>query len=478
MVNTIQIKRSNVAGKVPTAASLEVGELALNFPDKKIYTKEPGGAIVTLVPSHDTTIAAAAPASPRAHDLWLNTTTNLLSIWDGAKWVSTDTHQASTSATAPLNPATGMMWLDPAKKDLQIWDGAQWALVAFKNVTNTFTKPQIIDVNDASAALRVTQKGTGDCLRIEDEANPDATPFVIDKDGFVGIRTAPQNGFALNTNGPIRISESSTMIGSYGETASATPGVVFGSFTNHDFGLITNSAEHLRVKTDGKIGVRTRIPASDIELVSNGGKTGQLTVAGGPDSGTRQAVLYMSADPTAGANGVTIGASFYSGGYGPIKFETSNVETFRIQANGTLVSLPTYAFAIAGSALNVDSAGNIGRGSSSIKYKKDVEALDPVLTDRAVAGLRPVWYRSKTPAGDDKAEWSHIGLIAEEVAQVEKRLVKYKTKVVSVDDDGNRVVTNLETPIPEDVDYARLSVLLLAKVQQLETRLAKLEARP
>jgi hypothetical protein len=54
--------------------------------------------------------------------------------------------------------------------------------------TNTFTANQIISVTDnTNAALRITQAGTGDALLVEDEANPDSTPFVIKNDGKVGI---------------------------------------------------------------------------------------------------------------------------------------------------------------------------------------------------------------------------------------------------------------------------------------------------
>jgi hypothetical protein len=53
-------------------------------------------------------------------------------------------------------------------------------------VTNTFTVPQVIDTShDTLAALRVTQRGTGNALLIEDATNPDTTPFVINNAGLV-----------------------------------------------------------------------------------------------------------------------------------------------------------------------------------------------------------------------------------------------------------------------------------------------------
>lgn len=127
--------------------------------------------------------------------------------------------------------------------------------------------------------------------------------------------------------------------------------------------------------------------------------------------------------------------------------------------------------------VNVGSGGAIRRSTSSIKYKKDVEDLDHSLSDNAIQNLRPVWYRSKNPVGDDKAEWSHIGLIAEEVVQIEPRLVSFRTERVTYDDDGNRSTVALENPEPEGVDYARLSVLLLDVVQRQTQTIASLAAR-
>ena len=48
MANIVTIKRSNVANKQPVAADLVVGELAVNFPDAQLYTKDPANQIVPL----------------------------------------------------------------------------------------------------------------------------------------------------------------------------------------------------------------------------------------------------------------------------------------------------------------------------------------------------------------------------------------------------------------------------------------------
>lgn len=47
-MSKIQHKRSNVAGKVPQPADLEIGQFAINFADQVIYSKDPGNQIVEI----------------------------------------------------------------------------------------------------------------------------------------------------------------------------------------------------------------------------------------------------------------------------------------------------------------------------------------------------------------------------------------------------------------------------------------------
>lgn len=51
----------------------------------------------------------------------------------------------------------------------------------------SFTGPTTIAVSSSSDALRITQTGSGNALVVEDSANPDSTPFVINNSGVVGI---------------------------------------------------------------------------------------------------------------------------------------------------------------------------------------------------------------------------------------------------------------------------------------------------
>jgi hypothetical protein len=67
--------------------------------------------------------------------------------------------------------------------------------LAYQDAAN-IAGPVVIGVQSSSDALRITQTGSGNCLVVEDSANPDATPFVVDASGkvFAGSATAP-SGF-------------------------------------------------------------------------------------------------------------------------------------------------------------------------------------------------------------------------------------------------------------------------------------------
>lgn len=157
----------------------------------------------------------------------------------------------------------------------------------------------------------------------------------------------------------------------------------------------------------------------------------------------------------------------FSSGAGPPMFTL-------LGSNATITSQPTYDNTASGSTMVVTSAGLIRRTSSSLKYKKDIEDLTDELVDNAVENLRPVWYRTINPEGDDKETWSHVGLIAEEVHLVEPRLVRYRTVKVDVDENGESATVPLDNPEPEDVDYGRLSVILLDAVQRLKAEVETL----
>ena len=68
MANPIKIKRSATQGKVPTTAQLELGELALNTYDGKLYTKKDDGTGKTDEGTAKTDEGTATEASAKGED--------------------------------------------------------------------------------------------------------------------------------------------------------------------------------------------------------------------------------------------------------------------------------------------------------------------------------------------------------------------------------------------------------------------------
>jgi hypothetical protein len=101
----------------------------------------------------------------------------------------------------------------------------------------------------------------------------------------------------------------------------------------------------------------------------------------------------------------------------------------------------------------IDSAGQLGTVSSSLRFKQDIGEVSDVAV--AALGLRPVRFRYRA-----QPDTVHFGLIAEEVADVLPELVVHGA-------DG----------MPETVAYHELPALLLALLQRQQATIATLEAR-
>jgi len=113
------------------------------------------------------------------------------------------TYTDATAATANTNPiildsrGEASVWLGGAiyKFVLKDADGALIWTVDYISAPTAAVSPVLsgnvtIDSNTSSPALTITQTGTGAALKVQDSADPDITPFLIDATGQVGIGTA------------------------------------------------------------------------------------------------------------------------------------------------------------------------------------------------------------------------------------------------------------------------------------------------
>ena len=75
MASTIKIKRSNVAGKNPTANNIVEGELALNTADKKLFSR--GGDSIFEVGANVSSLSIGGTEVVNSSGSWVGSTTGL-----------------------------------------------------------------------------------------------------------------------------------------------------------------------------------------------------------------------------------------------------------------------------------------------------------------------------------------------------------------------------------------------------------------
>jgi hypothetical protein len=110
---------------------------------------------------------------------------------DGTRFLNAAHITAAVDGTPGTNDMPGRLVFSTTK------DGASSPTEAMRIDSNQSVQ---IKNNSSSDALRITQTGSGNALVVEDSANPDSTPFVIDASGNVGIGTSPSERLDVVVN--------------------------------------------------------------------------------------------------------------------------------------------------------------------------------------------------------------------------------------------------------------------------------------
>jgi hypothetical protein len=238
----------------------------------------------------------------------------------------------------------------------------------------------------------------------------------------------------------------------------------------------TDGVTRVRVHSDGNLSIGSATNTGDKLYVNGTIRTsGQIQTLQG-DTDTAPGYTWQGDEDTGmfrtGANSL----GFSAGGQEIARFNLDGTANRRqlyfeagaeIWANGSLfleavanvrsVTIRDSTTASAGNVFINTSAGSLLRSTSSVKYKTEVEDAELSYSETIIYGSRPVWYRSLSE--NDPSEYSYWGFIAEEVAEIDPRMVHWG-------DDG-----------PEGVQYDRYVVHLVSVIQKQQQRLDALEAR-
>lgn len=264
--------------------------------------------------------------------------------------------------------------------------------------------PITVSVNTASNALRITQTGAGNALVVEDSANPDATPFVIDNGGNVGIGTSSPGAKldVVSDRSVIGFSQAWAVYNGASFENSITlayTGSVtnFGNFQSNPLAFLTNNTERMRIDSSGNVGIGTSSPGTRLTVYSTTSDyqievgfsstfawkmgrvaaTGSLAFTGYNGAATPVVPLTMDLSGNVGigtsspglyAKLTVLGGSIYTDA---ALYSNDGTTTARVISSGgisywgTTTNHPMVIQTNNTERLRIDSSGNVGIGTSS-----------------------------------------------------------------------------------------------------------------
>jgi microcystin-dependent protein len=202
------------------------------------------------------------------------------------------TYTDSAASTPNSNPIVldsrgeANIWLTGASYKFKLTDANNTEIWTVDNiappstaVSPVFTTNVTIADNSPGPALLITQLGAGAAIRVQDETDPDSSPFVVDSTGSVGIGIAsPANKLDV-AGGAIQIS---TAGGTARTIISAdSTDSIFAASDARNFTVKTNSATRLTINaTDATSTVPVVLPADPTTALQ--AATKQYVDAAGP----------------------------------------------------------------------------------------------------------------------------------------------------------------------------------------------------
>lgn len=139
---------------------------------------------------------SVSPVFPTRGQIWHDTSTNMLRIYNGSAWDSLQSVYAN--ATAPISPITGQLWFDTNLPiQLRIYDGISWIPVASNYLPLT-----------GGALTGILSMGSNKITNVTDPtANQDAATkkYVDDTVAGSGLGYTPVDQAGDNMTGPLTI---------------------------------------------------------------------------------------------------------------------------------------------------------------------------------------------------------------------------------------------------------------------------------
>ena len=267
------------------------------------------------------------------------------------------TYTDSTAATANSNPIVldsrgeANIWLSSANYKFKLTDANGTEIWTVDNIaapstalSPVFSSNVTISANTSGPALLVTQTGAGAAIRVQDSADPDSSPFVVDTSGQVGIGTAtPANAIDV-AGGAIQISTS----GGTARTVMSADSTdsIFSVNDDRNFTVKTNAATRLTVNSTAATStvpvVLPTLPTTALQAATKS-YVDQVLPPGCimPFAGTSVPTSWLAcqgqavSQTTYAALYAAIGATWNTGGEGAGNFRLPDLRGMFVRGTGT-----------------------------------------------------------------------------------------------------------------------------------------------
>lgn len=222
--------------------------------------------------------------------------------------------------------------------------------------------------------------------------------------------------------------------------------------------MYTASAERVRIDASGNVGIGTTSPVSKLDCFGDpaspslSADNGIATVTAGSSiqiqigalAGSPFSLWLQVKQATNGGVAYPLAINPLGGNVG---IGTDNPGA-KLDVNGDvrLSGISTTASA-ANCFLDSGAGNNVLRSTSSLRYKTGIETMDPAYAESFLKAVRPVWYRSLADA--DNPDHSFWGVIAEELAEIDPRLVHWSYAPDAYED----VSYDVQEPVTTEESY-------------------------